>query len=141
MKNKISKTILAGAISAFTASLSAKGINIGSSNEQELEQHLEAFLFKECSVATVDDAELVDKTKAHLTVDRRISAIVNENIEYELDKSVWLKALDENDGNVNDALDEVQSDNTSGLVRIDYASDVDDMTTVHSANVNVELFD
>jgi hypothetical protein len=98
------------------------------------EQHVGSFELAYESIINVYDVVEYDKEKTLVFIDRRVTAIVNESIEYEVNTADWEASLEENEGDFSLAFDSLC--NAKETQRVSYLNDVDDITATHSVECN-----
>ncbi|MFT6909136.1 MAG: hypothetical protein ACJAS1_005847 [Oleiphilaceae bacterium] len=67
---------------------------------------------------------------------RRVTAIANENVSYEVNEAEYRQALIDQDDDTESAFEMIQM--SKNTVRITYESDLDDITMTHSCSVEEE---
>ena len=116
-------------LESLILAMHSSGIDISS------DQHVGSFELAYESIVNVYDVVEYDNEKTLVFIDRRVTALVNESIEYEVNTADWEAALKENNGNHSFAFDSLRNDKETQ--RVSYLNDVDDITATHSTEYSI----
>ena len=77
--------------------------------------------------------DIADDSEVTITIDQRITALVDETIEYSIAKSLWDSLLDEHDGNLTDIVSD--TDFLRERKRISIDQSVNEQLEIHSQDI------
>ncbi len=133
MNTQITETQLDNATHALALTLQNMGITLGDEIKCNLNDTISSFLYENVSVDVVSDEEVHDESKVQICKTRNVSCNANEEITYEIDKVTWKSAVAEHDGDEEQALLHLQTENK--VVRLDYDSEIQEISEEFDVNI------